>query len=122
MLLIWSIKDTNPDVFKNIVNYIYTDEVELNDLSMIVNLLIESNKYNLTRLKSIWEWELSKIIDMENVIDILHLSDIHEAAELRAICLDFAVQFFDVVTKNTNLFKFLLRCYILISSQFKYYY
>lgn len=94
------IKDTSPEVFKNIINYIYTDEVELHDISMIVNLLIESNKYCLTRLKSIWEWEMSKIIDHDNVIDILHLSDIHQAAELRGIWLDYAVQYFDVVTKK----------------------
>lgn len=46
------IKDTNAEVFRNIISYIYTDEVDLTDLSMIINLLIESNKYNLTRLKN----------------------------------------------------------------------
>lgn len=79
------IKDTNTEVFKHLINYIYTDEVEFTDLSMVVNLLIESNKYNLARLKNICEWELSKIIENENVIDLLHLTDIHEASELRGV-------------------------------------
>ena len=96
------IKDTNPEVFKNIINYIYTDEIELNDLSMIVNLLIESNKYNLIRLKNIWELELSKIIDLDNVIDLLNLSDIHEASELREIWLDFAIQNLDTNIKKNK--------------------
>ena len=47
------IKDTPTEVFKNLINYIYTDEVEFNDITMAVNLLIEANKYNLTRLKNI---------------------------------------------------------------------
>lgn len=96
------IKDTNAEVFRAIINYIYTDEVEFNDLSMVANILVESNKYNLIRLKKICEWELTKIIDHDNVIDLLHLSDIHDASELRNICLDYAVQHFDVVTKRKD--------------------
>jgi N-acetylneuraminic acid mutarotase len=79
------IKDTNAEVFKAIINYIYTDDVEFDDLSMVANILVESNKYNLIRLKKICEWELTKIIDHDNVIDLLHLSDIHDASELRNV-------------------------------------
>lgn len=96
------IKDTNTDVFRSILNYIYTDEVEFSDLSMVVNLLIESNKYNLIRLKNICEWKLTKIIDQDNVVDLLHLSDIHGATELRNVCLDYAVQHFETVTKRKD--------------------
>lgn len=79
------IPDTSAEVFKSILNYIYTDDVEFYDLSLVVNLLIESNKYNLVRLKRICEWELTKIIDQDNVIDLLHLSDIHGATDLRDV-------------------------------------
>lgn len=96
------IKDTSPDVFKNLINYIYTDEVQLHDITMAVNLLIEANKYNLSRLKNICEMTIVKVLDIDNVIDLLHLSDIHEASELRSICLDYAVQHFDVVTKRKD--------------------
>jgi speckle-type POZ protein len=96
------IKDTNCQVFRNIINYIYTDDVKFEDIAMVVNLLIESNKYNLTRLKSICEWELTKIIDQENVVDLLLLSDIHEATELRNVCLEYAVEHFESVTKRKD--------------------
>lgn len=45
------IKDTSVDVFRNIINYIYTDQADISDLSMVVNLLVEADKYNLSRLK-----------------------------------------------------------------------
>ena len=47
------IKDTNSEVFKAIISFIYTDQVEFNDLTMVVNLLIEACKYGLVRLKKI---------------------------------------------------------------------
>mmetsp|Transcript_19804 Transcript_19804/g.22117 ORF Transcript_19804/g.22117 Transcript_19804/m.22117 type:complete len:102 (+) Transcript_19804:383-688(+) len=47
------IKDTQSDVFKAIISFIYTDQAEFEDLNMVVNLLIESSKYGLVRLKKI---------------------------------------------------------------------
>lgn len=96
------IPETSTEVFQNLINFIYTDDVQFQDINMVVNLLIEANKYNLLRLRNICEWQLAKIIDADNVIDLLHLSDIHEASELRGICLDFAVENFDTVTKKKD--------------------
>jgi len=76
------IKDTQSDVFKAIISFIYTDQAEFEDLNMVVNLLIESSKYGLVRLKKIWEWELTKVLDHDNVIDLLHLSDTYTASDL----------------------------------------
>jgi hypothetical protein len=41
------ISDTKYEVFINILNFIYTDEILLTDVDTVVNLLIEANKYNL---------------------------------------------------------------------------
>ena len=65
-----------------VVEFIYTDEIQLDDVESAISILIEANKFNLTRLKSICESYLSQIIDQENVNQLLHLADIHEASEL----------------------------------------
>lgn len=96
------ITDTPSSTFKSIINYIYTDQPEFEDLQMVVNSLIVSDKYALVRLKKMCEWELSKVINQDNVIDLLHLSDVYNANELRDICLEYAVEHFDIVTKRKD--------------------
>lgn len=68
----------------------------------MVNLLVEANKYNLKRLKSLAEKAIAKTINQENVNELLYISDFHEASELRRVCLDYAVIFFDVITKRKD--------------------
>ena len=63
-------------------------------------MLIAANKYGLERLKRLCERLLVKAIDLENVIDLLHLSDMHHANELRRMCINYTVAFFDIVTKK----------------------
>jgi len=96
------IKDWDSEVFKVIISYIYTDQIEFNDLKMILKILMEANKYGLIRLKKMWEWELTKVIDHDNVIDLLHLSDTHQASDLRNVCLEFVVQHYDSIIKRKD--------------------
>ena len=77
------IEDTRYDVFMALLEYIYSDEIQFSDADMVVALLVEANKYNLARLKSMAENYLAKTIDQENVNELLHLSETHEATELR---------------------------------------
>ena len=77
------IEDTRYDVFMALLEYIYSDEIQFAGTDMVVALLVEANKYNLTRLKSMAESYLAKTIDQENVNELLHLSETHEASELR---------------------------------------
>ena len=40
------------------------------------------------------------LIDLENVIELLYLSDMHQAVELKRMCINFTMQYFDIVTKR----------------------
>ena len=97
-----NVTDTKPEVFQSILEFIYTDEIILKDIDLVISLLVEANKYGLTRLKSLCEHFLAKRIDQENVVEFLGIADTHEASELRRVCLDYAVIYFDVITKRKD--------------------
>ena len=63
-------------------------------------MLVAANKYGLDRLKRLCEKYLVALIDLENVIELLYLSDMHQAMELKRMCINFTMQFFDIVTKR----------------------
>lgn len=47
----------------DILNFIYTDEINLTNIDSVIALLIEANKYNLTWLKMLCENYLAQIIN-----------------------------------------------------------
>ncbi len=70
-----------------------------------VEVLVAANKYDLQRLKRLCEQHLVNSIEIENVIQLLYLSDIHQALELRRMCLNFCAAHFDVISKREELHK-----------------
>ena len=40
------------------------------------------------------------MIDLENVTNLLYLSDLHQAVELKRMCINFTMQYFEIVTKQ----------------------
>lgn len=54
-------------------------------------MLVAANKYGLDRLKRLCEKFLVSIIDLENVVELLCLSDMHQAMELKRMCLNYAM-------------------------------
>ncbi|CAG5075203.1 Similar to spopla: Speckle-type POZ protein-like A (Danio rerio) [Cotesia congregata] len=76
-----TISDVDPEVFKKVLDYIYTDKVD--DLDTFAEELLEvSDKYQLLALKEICEDSLSKSLSVENSIRILILADRHNAKGL----------------------------------------
>jgi hypothetical protein len=83
------------------IDYIYTERTPFfSSTDDAIDLLIAANEYDLERLKKLCEKHLVMSIDLSNVIDMLCLSDIHQAKDLRRICISFCVANFDVVTKR----------------------
>jgi hypothetical protein len=62
--------------------------------------LVAANKYGLDRLKRLCEKYLVSIIDLENVVELLYLSDMHQAMELKRMCINYTMSHFDIVTKK----------------------
>lgn len=96
-----TVQDISLPTFKKLLEFIYSDQ--LNDLASVdqaIDVLVAANKYGLDRLKRLCEKYLVALIDLENVIELLYLSDMHQAVELKRMCINFTMQYFDIVTKR----------------------
>uniref|UniRef100_A0A8C0J1D4 Speckle type BTB/POZ protein like n=1 Tax=Chelonoidis abingdonii TaxID=106734 RepID=A0A8C0J1D4_CHEAB len=82
------INDVDPEVFKEMMRFIYTGKAPNLD-KMADNLLAAADKYALERLKVMCEEALCSNLSVENVADILILADLHSAEQLKAQAIDF---------------------------------
>ncbi|XP_024619881.1 speckle-type POZ protein-like isoform X5 [Neophocaena asiaeorientalis asiaeorientalis] len=82
------INDVDPEVFKEMMRFIYTGKAPNLD-KMADNLLAAADKYALERLKVMCEEALCNNLSVENVADTLVLADLHSAEQLKAQAIDF---------------------------------
>jgi speckle-type POZ protein len=82
------IEDIKPAVFKEVLRFIYTDQVEQLD-EIAEELLAVAERYMLELLKSKCESHLARKITVENCVDFLLLADLHSAVGLKTFVLDF---------------------------------
>ena len=82
------IQDIEPDVFIEVLRFIYTDEVKNMD-ELAPELLAAADKYMLVLLKSKCEASLARNITVENCSELLILAHLHSAENLKKILLDF---------------------------------
>ncbi|KAM3412789.1 hypothetical protein ACQJBY_004134 [Aegilops geniculata] len=91
------IQDIEPNVFKALLDFIYTDSVpkmEVGgeagaDVPWMGHLLAAADMYDLQRLKSMCEQRLLERIDLSSVSDILGVAAQHHCYELKEACLEF---------------------------------
>jgi len=89
------------EVFKAVLVFIYTDWVDLDD-DLAPRLLEAANMFLLKRLKNLCENYMAQIISLENLIDFICLSEIHHATELKRVCMEYAMEHFEIVVKLPN--------------------
>ena len=95
--------ETDPDVFNEMLRYIYTGKVE--DLSDVAFDLYElANKYDIIGLRMICEQCLLNTLSVENVIHVLELAHCHNASFLKNECIAYIDRYFDDV-RITDPFK-----------------
>ncbi|OCT61035.1 speckle-type POZ protein-like [Xenopus laevis] len=82
------IRDVDPEVFKEMMRFIYTGGAPHLD-KMADKLLAAADKYALERLKVMCEESLCNNLTVENVADVLILADLHSAEQLKAQAIDF---------------------------------
>ncbi|XP_069077633.1 speckle-type POZ protein-like [Pleurodeles waltl] len=83
------IKDIDPDVFKELMGFIYTGKSPPNLKEIADSLLAAADKYALDRLKVMCEEALSNNFTIENVAAFLVLADLHSAMQLKARAIDY---------------------------------
>merc|ERR1719188_1073161 len=98
-----SVQDISLPTFMKLLEFIYSDQLnDLDSAEQAIDVLVAANKYGLDRLKRLCEKHLVALIDLENVVELLHLSDMHQAAELKRMSINFTMQYFDIVTKRED--------------------
>ncbi|EAY78635.1 hypothetical protein OsI_33734 [Oryza sativa Indica Group] len=87
------INDMDAQVFKALLNFIYTDTLlemdQEEDATMAQHLLVAADKYGLERLKVKCEERLSNHIDADSVATLLVLTDKHNCRRLNKACIEF---------------------------------
>ncbi|XP_073050853.1 BTB/POZ and MATH domain-containing protein 4-like [Primulina eburnea] len=99
------VSDTEPEVFKAILHFIYRDALVEDELiassscssplvtdTLTAKLLAAADRYGLGRLRRMCESHLCKDISVNSVSQILALADRCHASELKRVCLSFAAE------------------------------
>ena len=81
--------DVSADILEEILHFIYSGEVRDLNKQRTKHLLIAAEKYNLVDLKLLCEESLCINMTVENVLDLIEIADLHDAANLRATALKF---------------------------------
>ena len=96
------IEGIDPAVFKEVLRlFMYTDQVEQLD-ELVEELLAAAERYMLNLLKSKCEAHLAGKITVDNCAELLLLADLHSAAGLKMIVLDFCCSRAAAVAQMAN--------------------
>ncbi|XP_065214359.1 speckle-type POZ protein B-like [Planococcus citri] len=83
------ITDIKPDVFRELLHYIYTGKVKYMETATFMDLLVAADKYDLQSLKSLCGVALNKHLTHDNAANILIIADSHQSEKLKAAAISF---------------------------------
>jgi N-acetylneuraminic acid mutarotase len=97
------IHDVSIDVFKTIVAYLYTDEVdESKTLADPLAVFTAADRFGIDRLKRICEQAVLSSICIDNACSIFHAADMVNASLLRKRALEYLVRHYDAIVKTSG--------------------
>ena len=65
--------------FQGLLHFLYTGWVDLgNDMSLALELMIAATKYAAPQLKRFCELYIAEMISLQNIIEILYISELHQ--------------------------------------------
>ena len=84
------VKDVDPDVFQEVLRFIYTGKTQLTAMDKIApGILAAADKYLLEDLKSWCETHLIRQMSAENCLELLSLTTHHPAEHLKKYAIDY---------------------------------
>jgi speckle-type POZ protein len=95
--LLMTIEDMQPEVFKALLEFMYTDSMRRRKkgirrdekIEFTKNLLVAAYRYDVERLKFECETYLCRSLDVENAATMLDLADRHMRSMLKDACFEF---------------------------------
>lgn len=99
-----SLKCSNPELFKQLLRYVYTGKMNLTELTVqqILEIFQMSHEYNFRALNETISKHLISILSLKNVCTFYDLSNFYEIDELRTACLHFLDHNAEQVLKQEN--------------------
>ena len=85
------IKDLDVDTMDSMLSYIYSGKIGNMDGKEEM-LLAAGEKYNLPGLKALCEDALSRVMNIDNALDMLLVADLHKAENVKDLALKFIVE------------------------------
>lgn len=98
------ITDILPDTFQLVLNYIYTDKVEITCIEQAFELLYSARKYMLEHLSQICVSFIQTNISIDNVIDIVNYPDYMQDEQLIKYSLNLVCVHADYLLKEKKNF------------------
>jgi len=86
--------------FLALLEYLYTDEVEISNMDIAMDLFVAADQFGVERLKRLCERKILQSINVESAATILQAANMHVAHSLRQSCMDFILRNFDAVSKT----------------------
>ncbi|KAL5019423.1 hypothetical protein ScPMuIL_005145 [Solemya velum] len=102
------IPDVEPDVFKTVLRYMYSDHVDLDD-EIISGTLYAASKYKVTRLASECRRYISNNIDENNACAFLHDADRFDQALIQT-CFSYILKYGETCLKSDSFSKISRNC------------
>lgn len=92
---------------QTVVDYLYRDEssqvVKSEDLEFICNILVVADQFLLSRLKQICECQLTKLLTLKNVAEVLQFSFNYSAGQLQNSAMQFICLNLPALLENKTL-------------------
>lgn len=91
------INDIQPDIIQLMLEFLYTGKFDKDNDENFINmvdwqrLMLAADKYSLSSLKSVCARNLTRSLNIDNVIDIYILSDLVKEAQLKKISTGFII-------------------------------
>ncbi|XP_031781753.1 speckle-type POZ protein-like [Nasonia vitripennis] len=77
-----------PEVMKEVLNFIYTDNIAF-DLVQITDVLAAADKYQIEGLRIVCLETIVSGLSIENVVEVIAITDCYEIPELRNYTINF---------------------------------
>ena len=99
------IQNASYDAFQALIVYLVTDKVrvDVNDWKMVCQLLILSDRFLVSKLKSYCEQIVAGQIRVENAVEVLRLSDTHNVPLLKEQAVTFICNHIDVMRERAEM-------------------
>jgi len=115
------ITDTNVELFKEFLSYLYTGKYNDRQEDLIPDFLLLADKYDVRGLKLECERKLSNHLTVDNVMQKLWLADTYNSPFLKQYSVDFIVSNFMAVFKTQSFGDVCTRCPHLLADIHKYF-